>query len=68
MKNHGEHRFQIVFIVRIDKMRTDHSFGNRSPIQLYILMKLLYIYYTFFSLPAGQPGDNDIPKFKLTPI
>ena len=35
MKIHEEPKFQIVFIIRIDKMRTDHIFGHRSQIQLY---------------------------------
>ena len=35
MKIHGEHRFQIVFILNFDEMPTGHSFGNRGPIQLY---------------------------------
>ena len=36
MKIHEEPKFQIVFSIRIDKMRIDHSFGNRSQIQLYL--------------------------------
>ena len=35
MKIHEEHKFQLVHIIRIDEMRTDHSFGHRVPIQLY---------------------------------
>ena len=41
MKIHEEHKFQIVLIIRIDEMRIDHSFGNRSPIQLYLVAAFL---------------------------
>ena len=37
MKIHGEHKFRIVLIIRIDEMPYDHSFGHRSPIQLYCI-------------------------------
>ena len=35
MKTHEEHRFQIVFTLRLDKTGIDHSFGHRGSIQLY---------------------------------
>ena len=44
MKIHEEHRFKIVFIVRIDEMPIDHSFGHRGPIQLYCMATIIGFY------------------------
>ena len=46
MKIHEEHKFQLVHIIRIDEMRTDHSFGHRVPIQLYTKTIVYEVYET----------------------
>ena len=39
MENHGERTFQVHYIIKINEMRIDTSFGNRGSIQLvYILV------------------------------
>ena len=35
MKNHAESKFPICYIMKIDQMPTDHSFGHPVQIQLY---------------------------------
>ena len=38
MENHAERTFPIRYIMKIDQIPTDHSFGHRGPIPLYTYM------------------------------